>query len=137
MPAEVSIHDNLVLSYTVDCRDKKIIFRIAFYDAEPHEYTDIIFSEVVAYHFEGDNCQTILFDILQASPEEIYLSHREVFERKKNYAWPFDYNTEQELLKKLNDKSIKGFLISSSYGMDGFVLAENMQMTLTVKQPSK
>jgi hypothetical protein len=134
MDAEISIHDNYVLSYTIDCEKQSITFRTVFHDNEPHEYTEIIFTKVAGYHFEGDNFQTILFDIYQSSPEEIYASHSELFERRKDYAWPFDYNTKQDLMEKLDKKSVKGFLISSSYGMDGFVLAAEMQITPSVKQ---
>lgn len=133
MNTEISIHDNLVLSYTIDCVKKTIVLHTVFYDNEPHEHTGIIFSEVFAYHFEGDNFQTILFDIDQVSPEEVHSAYRDLFERRKNYAWPFSYSTEQELLGKLNDKSVRGFLVSSSYGMEGFVLAEEMRITPLLK----
>ena len=129
MNAKISIHDNRVLSYTIDCVKKTIVLHTVFYDSESHEYTDEIFSEVAGYHFEGDNFQTILFDVNQVSPEEVYSAYRDLFERGKNYAWPFDYSTEQELLRKLNDKSVKGFVVSSSYGIEGFVLAEGMKIT--------
>ena len=134
MDAEISIHDNHVLSYAIDCKKENITLCTVFYDNEPHEYTDIIFTKVAGYHFEGDNFQTILFAIYRASPEEIYASHSELFERRKNYAWPFNYNTKQDLMEKLDKKGVKGFLISSSYGMEGFVLAEEMQITPFVKQ---
>lgn len=134
MNVEISIHDNSVLSYTIDCEKEKITFHTIFYDNEPHEYTDIIFLKVAGYYFEGDNFQTILFDIYQASPEEVYASYHELFERRKNYAWPFSYSAKQELIEKLDGKGVKGFLISSSYGMEGFVLAEKMQITPSAKQ---
>lgn len=135
MDAKISIHDNFVLSYTVDCEKESITFHTVFRDNEPHEYTGIIFLKVAGYHFEGDNLGTLLFDIYQASPEEIYSTHRNLFERLKNYAWPaINYSTEQDLMDKLRDKNVKGFLISSSYGMGGFVLAEEMQITPSVKQ---
>ena len=134
MGTEISIHDNSILSYTIDCEKESITFHTVLSDNEPHEYTDVIFTKVVGYHFEGDNFQTILFDIYQASPEEVYASHCELFERRKNYAWPFNYNSKQGLMEKLDKKSVKGFFISSSYGMEGFVLAEEMQIKSSVKE---
>ena len=134
MDTKISIHDNFVLSYTIDCEKQNITFHTVFHDNEPHEYTEITFLKVAGYCFEGDNFQTILFDIYQATPEEVYNSNSELFERRKNYAWPFDYNTKQELIEKLDKKGVRGFFISSSYGMDGFVLAEEMQITPSVKR---
>src|SRR5690349_14293085 len=129
MSAEISVHDNLIVSYTVDCQEQRITLRTAFDSNDLHEDTDVIFSGVVGYHFEGDNFGTILFDIAQVSPEEVYSAYRDVFERRKSYAWPtIDSGTEQELMDKLRNRNVKGFLISSSYGMEGFVLAEEMRL---------
>ena len=129
MPDKISIHDNFVLSYTVDCREKQITLRTAYLDGETDEYTEIVFSGVAAYHFERDNFSTILFDIEEASPEQVYADYRNLFERNKNYGWPeIRYDTEAELLAALKSKGVKGFLISSSYGMDGFVLAQEMRL---------
>lgn len=129
MDAEISIHDNTVLSYTIDCKKESITFHTALDDNEPHEHIDIIFLKVAGYHFEGDNFGTILFDIYQASPEEVYSAYGDLFERLKSYAWPaVNYSTEQDLMGKLRNRGVKGFLLSSSYGMTGFVLAEEMQV---------
>ncbi len=129
MSSEISIHDNFILSFTVDCQERRITLRTAFHDREPPEHTDIIFSDVAAHHFERSNLNTILFDVKEATPEKVYAAYRDVFERNKNYGWPeIHYQTEKELMAGLKAQSMKGFLISSSYGMDGFVLARAMRL---------
>jgi len=129
MSDEISVHDNFVLSYTVDCRERRITFRTAYLDGEKNEYTDIIFSGVTAYHFERDNLGSILFDVEKVSPERVYADYCDVFERNKNYGWlKIRYDTEVELMAALKAQAVKGFLIWSSYGMTGFVLAQEMRL---------
>ena len=71
----------------------------------------------------------LIFDVREASLEEVYSAYRDVFERNQNYAWPeTSYETEAELIALLKTQAVKGFLISSSYGMEGFVLAREMRL---------
>jgi hypothetical protein len=130
MPAaEISIHDNRLLSYTVDGEKRSIVLHTVYADRKPHEYTDVVFSGVVAYHFEGDNFETILFDITEQPLSKVYEDDEGLFLRRKNYCWPVvDYNTADELLQKLGDQNIRAFVLTSSYGMDGFVLAQEMHV---------
>ena len=129
MSNEISIHDNSVLSYTVDYQERRIIFRTVYTDQEPQEHTNIIFTEVIAHHFDHDSAGTILFDVEEATLEQVYSAYQQVFERDKGYGWPnINYNTQTELVAALKARNIKGFLISSSYGMDGLVLAREMRM---------
>ena len=48
MSEEISIHDNQLLSYTVNCEENLIILRTVYRDREPYEYTVVEFSGVVA-----------------------------------------------------------------------------------------
>lgn len=78
-----SVHDNAVLSYTVDTEARKVTLRTAYYGHEPHESTVVVFSQVLAYHFEGDTFGTILFDIEERPPSDIYAAYRDLFQRRK------------------------------------------------------
>ena len=119
----------------VDGRNNLIILRTIYRDREPYEYTAVVFSGVVAYHFESDNFGTILFDISEETVQAICTEYRALFVARKKYGWPaIDYKAEQELLEKLNEQNIRGFSISSSYGMTGFVLAREMQRVLETEE---
>jgi hypothetical protein len=126
---EISIHDSTLLSYTVDCQKHRITLHTSFMDCDLHELTDVLFSGVVAYHFENDSFGTILFDIFEAPIEEIYADNQELFARSKDYGWPvIHYNTEQDLMNNLNERHVKGYRIGSSIGLSGFILAEEMHL---------
>jgi hypothetical protein len=132
MGTEISVHDNVLVSYTVQCEERQIRLHTIYRDQEPYEYTDVVFTDVVAYHFETDNFHTILFDIEEVAFEAVYTTYRDLFVSKKNYGWPaITYQTEAELLDTLREQGIKGFVIASSYGMEGFVLAKDMQRVAT------
>ena len=73
----ISIHDNQLLSYSVFCDLQEIRFHSVFTDTEPNEYTDVIFSGVVIYHFEGDNFNTI-FLILKRQALKIFVLNTKV-----------------------------------------------------------
>lgn len=129
MPTTRSVHDNLILSYTVEQEPRRNTLRTVYEDSETNEYTDIIFSGVVAYHFEGDTFGTILFDIIETDLSRLYDDYESLFRLRKNYGWPvLDYGSPQELLERFQRRGVKAFLIRPSLGMDGFVLATEMKI---------
>ena len=69
MPQNISVHDNHLVAYTVLAKEKKIVLQTEFRDREPHEFTDVVFEEVLAYDFENDLFGAIIFDV-----EEVDLS---------------------------------------------------------------
>jgi hypothetical protein len=126
---KISVHDNSLLSYEVLCKKHEIHLHTAYYDAEPHEYTDVIFSGVIAYHLVYDNLHTIIFDIEEVDIEKIYADNEDLFIHGKNHGWPISHKSKEELLLKMKDENIKGFVINSSYGVDGWVWAQNVIKT--------
>ena len=124
---EISVHDNTLVSYIVDCEKQEITLHTVFFDQEPHEYTEVVFSGVVAYHWEGDTFGTILFDIYERGIASIYSANGDLFLRRKNYGWPMLYDTKESLLENLQSSGVRGFIINSSIGLEGFVLAQEMR----------
>jgi len=121
---DISIHDNQLLSYSVFCDLREIHFHTAFED----EYTDIIFAGVVIYYFEGDNFKTVLFGIEETTLEDIYTEFESLFSRLKNHSWlRVSYENAADLMEQMKAKHIKAYRIHSSYGLDGWVWAENMR----------
>ena len=122
---EISVHDNQLVSYSVFSAKREI--QLPTYYSEREEYTDVLFTGITAYHFEGDNFQTIIFDVYEVELEEIYDEHEQLFSRLKNYGWiNMDYNSKEELLLEMKKKNIKAYNFHSSYGLSGWVWAENM-----------
>lgn len=134
MPEEISVHDNRVLSFTVECQERSIRLSTEYYGISQsktaYERTDIHFAGVLAYHIEGDTLTTILFDIVEVPLPQLYEEYEALFRQKKNYGWPGpDYGSGQELIDLLQADSIKAFRIHSSCGMEGFILAQEVRFS--------
>lgn len=119
----------MILFYTVESEQKRIRFSTVYYrDPAPDEHTDVVFEGVLAYYFENDTLGTIIFDIEETSAEQIYDDNAGLFERLKNYGWPaLQYKSKDDLLARLQSEGYRAFGIASSYGMTGFVLANQMR----------
>ncbi|MFM8682673.1 MAG: hypothetical protein ACKOEG_02655, partial [Chthoniobacterales bacterium] len=63
MPPEISVHDNSLVAYEVLAKETKVVLHTECLAREPHEFTDIVFEEVLAYDFENDLFGTIIFDV--------------------------------------------------------------------------
>lgn len=131
-----SIHDNLLVSYEVRCEARTITFRTEYRAlGRPAEFTNIILDGVEGYSFRNDAFGNIILS-LDAVPLE-YLLKEFGAEIKDSYRMggspgPWAANLESAL-EYLNNRGIKGFILSSSYGLSGWVLAREMSV-LKVEQ---
>jgi len=125
--SKISVHDNFIVSYTVDCAKREIRLRTEYRDREPLKLTDIVFRGVLAYHFEGDNFNSIMFDVEEVEPEQIVKQNRALFEEGQRHCWPGSWNeSEASAIQHIKKERLKGFFLRASYGMGGWVLAREM-----------
>jgi hypothetical protein len=125
MRQELSIHDNLVYAYNVDCEGRRVVLHTVFRDREPNEYTDVVFRDVVAHHFEHVLDGNILFDIDDSDVATFVKENSALFADSWRYGWPpVDYNGDMnKLVDALNAASARAYVIQSSYGLSGWVVA--------------
>ena len=97
---EISVHDNFIYAYAVHCEQRRIVLHTEFRDRPPVEHTDVIFSDVVAHHFESVLSNNILFGIEEVDPSNIVMASADLFAHQKSYGWPegFEYGDVQELI---------------------------------------
>lgn len=127
--SERSIHDNNIYAYSVHCEQQRIVLHTEYRDGGAEEYTDVIFSGVLAHNLECVLPGNILFGIELVDPERIVLQWAELFARLKNYGWPaIEYGEPKELVSLLKQRGIKGYEIGSSFGLSGWVLASDMEL---------
>ena len=121
-----SIHDNKLLSYEVDGEHRRIVLHTRFALANELDHTDVVFEGVITYKFQGDNFGNILFGIEEVSVSKIIEENRVLFEDGSKYAWPGPWNDSfRACLAYVQSKPVKGYEISSSYGLSGWVIAES------------
>jgi hypothetical protein len=128
---KLSVHDNFLVSYEVLCEQREIRLHTEFRDGRldgPFEYTDVVFRGVFAYHFQQDTPTNIIFDIEEVAVTDILEKSQALLDAGRAYGWPrIEGSPEPNLEAYLNANDVRGFEISSSYGLDGWVLAQSME----------
>lgn len=125
-----SIHDNKIISYEVNLEKKRIVFHTLSPDSE--NKLNIIFTNVIAHVFEDELFRSIILDIEKADLNRFLSSNKKLLQEKKDYLWPMVYETENELYETLDEKGITYYVIYSSYGLNGWILAESMSIEVDV-----
>jgi len=140
---QISVHDNIVTGYAVSCEAREIVLHTEFRDQEPNEKTDVIFRGVEAYHIIGDNMTSILNDVIECTIDRILEDFSSEFDDGVKYAWPGPWNESPNACREYFEKQgCKGWMIYSSYGMGGFVIAKSMELKMLetgqqVNQPDR
>lgn len=119
------IHDNKIESYKVDFLGKKITLKTV---NERNEEVDIIFKDVLTHFFEDSSHQNIIFDIKTCTIENFILDNSQLIKDKRKLCWPLDSNSVEDLSNKLEKQEYKYFVIESSNGLSGMVLAKQMDI---------
>lgn len=124
---EISVHDNSLVSYSVDAKKQEIRLHTVFPGQDPPEATDVLFSGVVGYQSEGDNFQNIIFDVEEIEAQTVYDQYRTQFEEGQKHHWPGSWNrSEQSVLAFFAENGIKAYSIWPTMGVGGWVLAKSM-----------
>jgi hypothetical protein len=80
-----SLHDNLLVSYEVQCEARRITLRTERRLAsKPTEFTNVIFEGVQGYRFENDAFGNIIFDLERVPVEHMFPE------------WPLRYRSHTE-----------------------------------------
>jgi hypothetical protein len=128
MNKELSVHDNILLAYTVDLKKREIVFQTE-YPHDPPEFTDVIFSGVDCYSFKHDSVLgTIIFDFEDATPLGIYDDFGTELIAGIPWGWPGDWaKTRESAAEFFAEEGIKAWYLASSLGMTGWILARSME----------
>ena len=125
---EKSIHDNDVVSYSVLCRERKLVIQTEIIIGAVLERTDVVFRGLEAYALDGDNLDTVLFSIDRVEVDRLVDEEQQRFSDGVNYGWPGSWNTSIEDSKEcLKNRNCVAWRIQSSIGMEGFVVAQSME----------
>lgn len=127
----LSIHDNELISYEVQCEARTIILRTEYrVKNEPTEFTNVIFKGVQGYHFENDAFGNIISG-LEPMPVEQFLAEYGA-EISESYQmggapgpWAADLGTAPVYLR---EQGVQGFILYSSYGLSGWILAREISV---------
>ena len=121
-----SVHDNRIIGYEVDCQARRVVLHTVTDPSQPPERVDVVFNEVVAYKFEGDNFANVLLSLTEASLDELVRENAALFAENQKYCWPRPWNASTDsVLKHCESLGAKAFNLGSAYGMGGWVIAQS------------
>ena len=127
----LSIHDNLLVSYEVQCKARTITLRTEYREADkPPEFTNVIFAGVQGYRFENDAFGNIILGLETIPVEDLLRDFAaEISESYRMAGSPGPWAANPGSAPKyLREQGIKGFILSSSCGLSGWVLAKEVSV---------
>jgi hypothetical protein len=126
---DLNVHDNLSYAHAVFSDLRRIVIHTEYCEVQPIEYTDVVFSGVVAHHFECSLAGNILNGIAETELESLVDDYEGLFRRLKNYGWPIltDYETLASLCRQLRAVGVRAYQVDSSLGLTGFVLRSSVE----------
>lgn len=118
-----SFHDHLLVSYSVDCEARKLEIHVKHW--ERAERRIVVFSGVIGYHLQNDAFGNIIFSLEQVLLERFLSEYAsEIIESYRLAGalggWTTDLSAAPQVLKA---DGVETFILSSSYGLSGWVLA--------------
>ena len=117
------VHDNHLYAYEFDSRTSTLILRTAYPHSDPPEFTDVWFLDVWCHHVECILGGDIIFDIDDSDLVTERTHFESLFDRLKNQGWPPIEKIGESFDAVILRHSLRVWHISSSYGIDGFVIA--------------
>jgi hypothetical protein len=126
-----SLHDDFLVSYEVNCETRQIKLyakrdpRLPAGDEERTDHT-IVFIGVEGYQFDNDAFGNIIFSLDAVPVERILATYGSRIGESYRMAgapdsWAADLASAPQVLAA---KGIQGFILSSSYGLSGWILAQ-------------
>ncbi|MFS0673508.1 hypothetical protein [Ornithinibacillus sp. 179-J 7C1 HS] len=120
----LNVHDNIINSYKVDLENKVIVLHTKSVDGR---LVNVVFTDVLAHVFRNHLYGSIILDIEEEDLGQFFGQNRGLLKEKKDYCWPIDYNDVKELEHKLEEEHYSYYIILASYGLNGWVLAKNVE----------
>ena len=125
-----SLHDNFVVSYEVHCEARQIKLHTKPDPRDPAKREQrprtIVFNGVEGYQFEHDAFGNIIFSLQSVSIEQVLADHGARITESYSMSgapgsWAGDLASAAQVLTA---NGVKGFVLSSSYGLSGWILAK-------------
>ncbi|MEI5993338.1 hypothetical protein [Candidatus Enterococcus mansonii] len=118
------VHDYEIKSYFVNFENKDIVINIS----DDEKEKQIIFHNFICYKFYDEMPYSIILDLEERALDKFFIENKELLIQGKKNVWPMRYNSLEELEKEIRKKHMTYQVLSSSYGLNGWVLAERVEI---------
>ena len=122
-----SFHDDCLVGYEVDCEGRKIILHVKHWDTLETGRRTVIFTGVEGYHFQNDAFGNIILH-LEVVPATQFVSdyQAELAESFRMSGALGEWASDPAAAPRvLSERGVQAFVLSSSYGLSGWVLAKD------------
>ena len=119
-----NLHDNSVLRCCADFEAHTLHMDT---QTENGEKVSVHFTGLLAHRFENVIRDNILFDMEEITVDGFFEQYRELLEKSLPYGFPACCSAA-ELREQMARKKIRVFVIGSSLGLWGFVLAQEVEI---------
>ena len=123
-----SFHDNEIIRYEVNLREREVIIYTQIRKDSNTIRFKIVFSNVIAHLFENELPGSIILELRKDSLGDFIRENKEILNSMREFLWPVDYDTFEELQEILLDAGYRYYSIISSYGLCGWILAKTVQV---------
>ncbi|MGX7149048.1 hypothetical protein [Enterococcus ureasiticus] len=119
-----SLHDYEILNYNINFKNSLLTMDVTNEDSNKR----IEFVGAIAHQFSDEIPYSIILDLDELDMKHFFSSNKDLLEEKKNSGWPLICSSVEELEKMLQESDIRYYVLYSSYGMTGWVLAERVEI---------
>ena len=119
-----NLHDNRVLRYCADFEAHTLQMDTR---TEGGETVSVHFTGLLAHWFENVIQDNILFGMDEITVDGFFQQYNDLLDEALRYGFPACCSAE-ELRKRMEREKIRVFTISSSLGLCGFVLAQEVEL---------
>lgn len=118
------LHDNRVLRYCADFEAHTLHMDT---QTEAGEKVSVRFTGLLAHWFENVIQDNILFGMDEITVDGFFEQYKDLLDGTISYGFPACCSIE-ELRERMNREHIRVFVIDSSLGLCGFVLAQEVEL---------
>lgn len=120
------VHDYEISSYTVDITNHILQIFAEYCENK----SAITFTGLLAHHFDHVTYSNILDDVTEVTVDWFIAFFREMLTDALRFAFPvWDAKNCEDLSAYLKEKDERTFIIYSSLGLNGFVIAKEISVT--------
>ncbi|MEQ1545353.1 hypothetical protein [Methyloglobulus sp.] len=119
-----NFHDFDIYKYEVNCEIKEITLNLSEHHGERTGV--VIFKNVLGHHFEHTLVGNIVLEFEEYDASLFYKTFSNEIEKYQNYGLSLASKNSEEFVSESEQKKLKLIVISSSYGMSGWVICSEV-----------
>lgn len=119
-----NVHDYIIKSYTVNFEEKKITLEVS----NDIKEKQVVFHNIFTYKFYDEMPYSVILDLEERSLDDFFSENEGLLQEGEKKAWLIMYDSFEELENEIRNTNVAYQVLYSSYGMNGWVLAERVEI---------